>query len=191
MTQTPSRKREAASTREDILAAARRLFTEKGFDATGVRDIAGEVGINVALVNRYFGSKEALFEEAVIEQVTVTHLLDEGRDGFGERMVRYMGTKDLAPDTLDQTLVFVRSIASPTVGSHLKQALEDRVVTPIADWLEGENRQQRAALIASEIIGFDMLRRVAGLSSLDPEHIDIVASRLGSTLQAYVDDTTP
>ncbi|MEE2921710.1 MAG: TetR family transcriptional regulator [Pseudomonadota bacterium] len=191
MTQTPSRKREAASTREDILAAARRLFTKKGFDATGVRDIAGEVGINVALVNRYFGSKEALFEEAVIEQVTVTHLLDEGRDGFGERMVRYMGTKDLAPDTLDQTLVFVRSIASPTVGSHLKQALEDRVVAPIADWLEGENRQQRAALIASEIIGFDMLRRVAGLSSLDPENIDIVASRLGSTLQAYVDDTTP
>src|SRR5579864_8042073 len=50
------------STEEKIIAAARNLFTQKGFDATKTRDIATEAGINLALLNYYFRSKENLFE---------------------------------------------------------------------------------------------------------------------------------
>ena len=45
-----------------IKQAARKLFTEKGFDAVKTRDIAAEAGINLALLNYYFRSKEKLFE---------------------------------------------------------------------------------------------------------------------------------
>ena len=38
-------------TRERILAAAQKLFADKGFDATSVRDITTEAGCNVASVN--------------------------------------------------------------------------------------------------------------------------------------------
>lgn len=40
-------------------------FTRYGYDGVGVRDIAQIAGVTAMLINRYFGSKELLFAEAV------------------------------------------------------------------------------------------------------------------------------
>ncbi|WP_431212540.1 TetR family transcriptional regulator [Puia sp. P3] len=52
--------------REHILTSAEKLFAEKGFDGTSVRDIAQLAGVNLAMISYYFGSKEKLLE-ALIE----------------------------------------------------------------------------------------------------------------------------
>jgi AcrR family transcriptional regulator len=57
-----SRRRDAGRTRQLLLDAARRRFAEDGYAATTVRDIAEDAGVNVALISRYFTSKEGLFE---------------------------------------------------------------------------------------------------------------------------------
>lgn len=57
------------STEQKIISAAREMFTKKGFAATRTRDIAEEAGINLALLNYYFGSKEKLFRIIMEEQV--------------------------------------------------------------------------------------------------------------------------
>jgi AcrR family transcriptional regulator len=57
------------STEEKIKQAARRLFTERGFDAVKTRDIAEEAGINLALINYYFRSKQKLFDIVMIENM--------------------------------------------------------------------------------------------------------------------------
>jgi len=44
------------------MEAAEKLFSEKGFDGTSVRDIAEEAGVNLAMISYYFGSKEKLME---------------------------------------------------------------------------------------------------------------------------------
>ena len=64
-----------ASTEEKILDAARRIFTNKGFLATTIRDIATEADINVASINYYFRSKEKLF--AYIMDETIKKLFDK------------------------------------------------------------------------------------------------------------------
>ncbi|MDQ3291868.1 MAG: TetR/AcrR family transcriptional regulator [Bacteroidota bacterium] len=46
---------------EKLKEAAKKVFLEKGFDGTTTRDIAQEAGMNVALLNYYFRSKEKLF----------------------------------------------------------------------------------------------------------------------------------
>ncbi len=51
-----------SSAEEKIKEAARKLFTQKGFDAVKTRDIAEEAGINLALLNYYFRSKQKLFD---------------------------------------------------------------------------------------------------------------------------------
>jgi AcrR family transcriptional regulator len=57
------------STEEKIKAAARKVFMQKGFAASRTRDIAEEAGINLALLNYYFRSKEKLFHEVMSEKI--------------------------------------------------------------------------------------------------------------------------
>lgn len=61
------------STEDKIKSAAQKLFTKKGFAAVKTRDIADEAGINLALLNYYFRSKEKLFnlimEESLVQFV--------------------------------------------------------------------------------------------------------------------------
>jgi len=66
---------EGDSTEKKIKDAARMIFTQKGFLATTIRDIATEADINVASVNYYFRSKEKLFESIMEE--TIKKLFDK------------------------------------------------------------------------------------------------------------------
>ena len=58
------------STEEKIKKAARIVFHKKGFAASRTRDIAEEAGINLALLNYYFRSKEKLFVLVMIETLS-------------------------------------------------------------------------------------------------------------------------
>jgi AcrR family transcriptional regulator len=57
------------STEEKIKEAARKVFIQKGYSATRTRDIAIEAGLNLALLNYYFRSKQKLFEIIMIEKM--------------------------------------------------------------------------------------------------------------------------
>ncbi len=181
------RKRDAVATRDAILASARQQFMQNGFDMAGVREIASGAGVNAALVNRYFGSKENLFDEAVLAAISLDALIEVERSEFGIRTAHYMATKTLGPGEFDPTLALIRSIGSPTVGRKLASAIETVVVAQLADWIGGEAAEQRAGLILSEIIGFDILRRIVGLESLAPSYADTIIHRLGAVVQSYVD----
>ena len=58
-------------TEQKIIAAAINIFQAKGYAATRTRDIAEAAGINLALLNYYFRSKEKLFE------IILLHTMDE------------------------------------------------------------------------------------------------------------------
>lgn len=47
--------------KDHILDVAERVFSEVGFDGASTRMISGEAGVNMAMLNYYFGSKEGLF----------------------------------------------------------------------------------------------------------------------------------
>ena len=57
------------STIEKIKETARSEFMNKGYAATRIRDIAKVAGINLSLLNYYFGSKENLFEIVMTENI--------------------------------------------------------------------------------------------------------------------------
>ncbi|OUD40268.1 TetR family transcriptional regulator, partial [Flavobacterium psychrophilum] len=54
----------------EIILVAEKLFAEKGFDGTSIRDIAKTAGINIAMISYYFGSKEKLLESVVIFRIS-------------------------------------------------------------------------------------------------------------------------
>ena len=47
--------------KDHILDVAEKVFSELGFDGASTRTISGEAGVNMAMLNYYFGSKEGLF----------------------------------------------------------------------------------------------------------------------------------
>jgi AcrR family transcriptional regulator len=53
-------------TNDRVLQAALEIFAERGFKAATVRDICARAGVNVASVNYYFRSKEALYRESLV-----------------------------------------------------------------------------------------------------------------------------
>ncbi len=55
----------ATNKKEHIIDTAIELFAEKGFEGSSIRDLAKRAGVNVAMVNYYFGSKENLFQSMV------------------------------------------------------------------------------------------------------------------------------
>jgi len=66
----PLRPEGRAATKTRILAATEKLFIQHGYDATSLRAITTEAGVNLAAVNYHFGSKEELFG------IVLTHRLD-------------------------------------------------------------------------------------------------------------------
>lgn len=52
-----------ATTRDQLLDTAERLFAERGVDGVSLREITSHAGANVAAVNYHFGSKENLVRE--------------------------------------------------------------------------------------------------------------------------------
>lgn len=79
------------STEEKIKSAARLVFTQKGYAATRTRDIAEEAGINLALLNYYFRSKEKLFELVMMEKMekffgTIAPLLNDTDLGLEQKI---------------------------------------------------------------------------------------------------------
>lgn len=58
-----SREHAPTEPREQILDAAARLFAEKGYGGTGVREISAAAGVALSMINYYFGSKQGVLEE--------------------------------------------------------------------------------------------------------------------------------
>ncbi|HSV10144.1 MAG TPA: TetR family transcriptional regulator [Hanamia sp.] len=57
--------------KQTIIDSALKLFSTKGFEGTSVREIAADAGVNVAMINYYFLSKEKLFESVVEYRASV------------------------------------------------------------------------------------------------------------------------
>ena len=62
---------EELNTEEKIKEVAASLFMKQGFAATKTRDIAEKAGINLALLNYYYRSKEKLFNKIMMEVISV------------------------------------------------------------------------------------------------------------------------
>ena len=180
-----SRTRNSVQTRADILKVAQRLFSQRGYEQVGVRDIAAEVGINGALVIRYFGSKDQLFAEAVTEAFRLGDLLQANRNELGELLVRYLMQEE-SDVTFYPVLALLRSASSPQGAVLLRQGLETHFIQPLAEWLEGENCSLRASLIASTLLGVAIMQDVLYITPLTESSIEMLVAHVAPVIQGYI-----
>jgi AcrR family transcriptional regulator len=70
MTEHPSQAHENKEVRERLLDAAEAHFSEKGYEATSIRDLTADAGCNIAAVNYHFGGKENLYRQVFERRCT-------------------------------------------------------------------------------------------------------------------------
>lgn len=157
------RKRDAQATRAAILAAAKTQFARLGYDRTALRDIAAEAGADVALIKRYFGGKEALFTEALKAAFPSDRLRGWERATFARDVATMMADEPHVDEPRTQSFQFLlRAATSPTTAPLLNVAVQERFLSPIREWLGGEDAQARARVLAAVYIGFLVERLIRG-----------------------------
>lgn len=138
------------ATREAIRVAAARLFLERGYARTPVRDIAGAAGVNAALVIRYFGSKEELFLETMRLNIDDEPLLDVPIASFGARFVEVVLSRD---DIRGVYLALVRGSGELRIAERLREVHENALVAPLRSRLSGVDADLRARMAAAAVGG--------------------------------------
>lgn len=88
-------KTEDPEARAKILAAAERLFAERGLTGVAIRELAAEAGVNGAMIHYYFGNKDGLYD-AVLENAasTVRSLIADATGGDAsveQRLTSFVG----------------------------------------------------------------------------------------------------
>jgi AcrR family transcriptional regulator len=178
-------RRNAEDTRQRILKAAEVAFADKGYDQAGVREIAAAAGVNAALVNRYFGSKEALFETVITEGFSIRPLLSGDRKRFAVLLAEYVLSKS-TEDSFDATHALVRSAGSQPAAELMGRAMEHQFVAPLAQWLGGPDAKLRAAMIAALLAGTAVMRDVLEVRPLRTRH-QAVAETLADLLVVLIE----
>jgi AcrR family transcriptional regulator len=158
----PRRRRDAAATRSAILEAATRRFADRGYQCAGVREIAADAGVDAAMVNRYFGSKEGLFTEVIERTFDIRYIFDGDRATLAERLARRMvyGREDTAQERPIPLLLMLRSATEPHAAELLSPSLERNVLRPLAECLGGPDAEVRAALAIAQCTGFAIMNQM-------------------------------
>lgn len=178
--------RDAQATRQRLVLAARKAFSERGFERTTVREIAGEAEVNPALINRYFGGKEQLFAEAVAIDLNFPDLAGVEHDRLGRTLVAHFFARWEGSDGDDLLRVLIRTAATNgAAAARIRAILTDQVTAMVTGVAGAERARERACLIATQILGLAYARYVLGLSDEDvaPE---TALAMIGSTVQRYL-----
>lgn len=190
-TEPPKRRRNAEATREAIVEAARVRFMSNAYEQVSLRDVASAAGIDPALVIRYFGSKEGLFERVLTTELSnplgsADSLADVST--LGERMAKAAFKSDPNHHRHEMINTAIWSAASPTAARIVKRDVEERFVKPIAATLKGPDAEIRAGLIMALMMGTAILHRMLEVPPLDGDDMTAVVPHLAAAIQQLADD---
>jgi AcrR family transcriptional regulator len=185
----PRRRRDAAATREAILGAAIRRFSAQGYERAGVREIAADAGVTGALVNRYFGSKEGLFAEAIKRALDMRQLLSGRRASLADHLARVMvyAHEDTWGRGHTPLLLLLHSAADPGALGLFRRDLDRNVLPLLAEQIGGDDAAARAVMVMAQLTGFAVMHQVLRPKAFAHARDEELAALLSRTLAACID----
>lgn len=172
-------------TRDRILAEARRLFAEQGYERTTIRAVGAAAEVNPSMVVRYYGSKEDLFASAATIDFRMPDLTAVPREQRGEALIRHVMERWEAGDELPALL---RAAATHQAArQRLADVIEQQAAPAIRRVLPKDRIQTRLAMIVMQIAGLVLSRYVlehSPVAALDrAELIRLVGAAVQSQMQ--------
>ena len=135
--------------RKQILAAATRVFAERGYEGSRVGDIAREAGIAYGLIYHYFDNKEAILNSVFQSAWSVTTKVIEGiaasegslRDKLSSVAGFLLEAWKLEPETVQ--VVMIEVLRSPKFREEGKLEAYQRIFALIEGILESHRSELR------------------------------------------------
>lgn len=178
--------------REAILAVARRLFSEQGFDGTSLRQVAREAAVDPAMVHHFFKGKDELFSACVELPADPAEVL--------------AGVESLEPAARPEALVravlllwegpahhglvaFVRgTIGSKAKTALLREMVSRTILARITAGLPGTEQEirLRGNLVATQIVGLMLARYVIRLEPLASADRETVIRTVAPAIERYL-----
>ena len=179
-----------ADTRAQLLDAARVEFAERGYEGATVRRIAQRAGVDAAMVNHWFGGKEALFTASIDLPVDPRQIRDTIVPGDPERLGERLIGGFLA--IWDATgggplAALIQSVAGHEEAARmLREFVNAVLIGPIVATVAPDRPELRGVLVGSQMIGIGMARYVVRLEPLASADHPTVVAAVGPTLQRYL-----
>ncbi|MDG4834680.1 TetR family transcriptional regulator [Solwaraspora sp. WMMD1047] len=208
---TPGRRSDA--TRAAILRAARERFAADGYERATIRAIAADADIDPSMVMRYYGSKEKLFAAAAEFDLRLPELAELPPDRIGAALVghfvdRWDGDETMTallragttnPAAAERMRQIFASQLAPVVrralgsGAEAEAEAEAEADRPEAEgaWLSRLSPEQRAGLVASQILGLALTRYVLILPPVADLTRDDLVAWIGPTIHRYLTAPSP
>jgi AcrR family transcriptional regulator len=177
------RRRDAAASRDRLLTAAGKLFSDRGFDRTTAREIGELANVDPTMIARYFGGKAQLYI-AVLEAEDVEDIPADLLDP--DRMATLVDrcTRE-GPGPMMQAAI--RPYENPDAQAATAASIEKRLVGPLRDRLagDGDDRPElRAELLVAAFAGVMLARSSGVLENLAAAPTDQVLALLRELLDA-------
>jgi AcrR family transcriptional regulator len=167
------RRRDATRTREALLEAARRRFSRQGYSSTTLREIADEAGVNVALIGRYFNSKEGLFAACLSQAVSEYRSSENPTSSRVPDVIAVMIAGFRSGGIRSDVLLLLLRSCSDEAAERIRlgflQSFTERLATAGGWYPEHPDSQQlllRAQMVLATSIGVAMLRENTPLGPL-------------------------
>lgn len=183
------KKRDAVATRAAILAAAHQRFLRESYDSVGLRDIAGDAGVDVALISRYFGGKEGLFRTVVIEEKRPNVFLEPKNVAELPGFLAQLVVEDADEDRyqrMEMFIIMLRSASSPKAAEIVRDIVHLDVLRPLTELIGGEHGELRANMLLAILMGIGVLRTIMMVDSFagDEDELQECAARFRGLFEA-------
>ncbi|MCA4133754.1 TetR/AcrR family transcriptional regulator [Arthrobacter sp. M4] len=178
--------------RGHILATARHLFAEHGFEGTSLRQVAREAHVDPAMIHHYFTGKDELFALSVELPADPNQVL-EGVDELdagvrAEAIVR--AVLRLWDSPMQHALVaFVRgTIGSKSKTALMRQMVSRTILSRIMAGVPGSPHEValRGDLVATQVMGLMLVRYVVRLEPLASATPEEVVRLVAPNVQRYL-----
>ncbi len=203
-TSVPTGKRQGrrpgpSETRQVILDAARARFAKEGYAGATIRKIAGDAGVDAALVMQFFGSKDELFGAVMsITPSALSHFSDSfvgPEHSLGERVTRaFFEVWEGDPKDSEPLMAMLRAaISNEQATSLLREFIQARLAKALVGRLPNDHAATiRAGVASSMLVGLIVGRRIVRVPALVGEDTESLISIIAPAVQAILsgeDDT--
>lgn len=183
----PLKNARSLATRERILAQARRVFADLGFENTTIRAVAAKANIHPSMVMRYFHSKQELFAAAASIDFRMPDLAKVAPGSRGHALIEHVMEQWEGESTRRELQVLLRAAGTHELArQRFVEFVQRQALPAIRKVVVEDHQEERIGLILVQVAGLVVSRYLLAYKPVVALHRDQITHSIGSVVQGYI-----